>query len=212
MWVVIAQPLNQDWSGIATGAINYFSEDIGRRITPFAIGFNKLFCCHFSKKDILLNKLLSLQDNLNAIGINILKNTEFAGHKILVLDRYMQQIFNFKLITQEIPMSINCNGFYSDNWVEPENKINLRFFNQKRINKFIFHTYNPRETMEINFMCNDISLGTKLVKDHNKIEFNLSKDIINSDLLISLKCGKSFDSDCGRKLSVMLLSLELNDS
>ena len=86
--LILSDILSQDWCGVATGAINYFSFDVGRRISPFAIGFNKLFCCHFSKKDIIFKKMMSLQDSLREVGINILKTTEYAGHEILVLHEY----------------------------------------------------------------------------------------------------------------------------
>ena len=124
----------------------------------------------------------------------------------------MEKNLSCQLITQELPLSITSKGIYHDKWISPESNINLKFKNQKRINKFVFQILNPRETIDISFRCNNILLGVRSVKDDNIIEFNLSDYIIDDNFLITLTCSNLFYSDCGRKLSVFLLRLEVNDN
>ena len=164
----------------------------------------------FSYRNIrkIATQLLDAQNSLKEMEKNY--SLQLLGAQNLMKE--MEKNLSFQLITQELPMSTTSNGIYHDKWVNPENNINLKFYNQKRINKFVFQIFNPNETMEINFKCNDILLGTKSVKDDNKIEFNLSDHIIDNNFLITLNCSNSFNSDCGRKLSVILLRLEVNDT
>lgn len=81
--VILDDILNQDWTGVVTGAVQFFSSNDAKRIVPFAIGYNKLFCCHFSCRDLVFNKLIGSQEALNNIGIKCVKFTEFAGNKIM---------------------------------------------------------------------------------------------------------------------------------
>lgn len=83
--VILDDILNQHWLGVVTGAVQYFSSSTGKRIVPFAIGYKKLFCCHFSRKTKIVSELTELQDELRDCGINISKVTEFAGHQVLSL-------------------------------------------------------------------------------------------------------------------------------
>lgn len=83
--VILDDILNQDWTGVVTGAVQFFSSNDAKRIVPFAIGYNKLFCCHFSSRDLVLNTLIGSQDVLNNLGIKCVKFTEFAGNKVMSL-------------------------------------------------------------------------------------------------------------------------------
>ena len=81
--VILDDILNQDWVGVVTGAVQYFSSNTGKRIVPFAIGYNKLFCCHFTAKQQVLDVLFKYQNELTEIGLKPFKLTEFAGHKVM---------------------------------------------------------------------------------------------------------------------------------
>lgn len=83
--VILDDILNQDWVGVVTGAVQYFSSSIAKRVVPFAIGYNKLFCCHFTRKTQILENLAKRQDELKSYDLNIVKWTEFAGHQVLSL-------------------------------------------------------------------------------------------------------------------------------
>lgn len=85
--VILDDILNQDWVGVVSGAVQYFSSSTGSRLVPFAIGYNKLFCCHFTKKGQLMKDLHGFQDELGRYNIRISKLTEFAGHQVLSLKR-----------------------------------------------------------------------------------------------------------------------------
>lgn len=83
--VILDDILNQHWLGVVTGAVQYFSSSTGKRIVPFAVGYKKLFCCHFTRKAQIVSDLTGLQAELRDCGINISKVTEFAGHEVLSL-------------------------------------------------------------------------------------------------------------------------------
>lgn len=83
--IILDDILNQDWAGVVTGAVQHFSSNTGKRIVPLAIGFNKLFCCHFTSKERILKELVGRKEELKGYGINISKFTEFCGHRILSL-------------------------------------------------------------------------------------------------------------------------------
>ena len=85
--VILDDILNQDWVGVVTGAVQYFSSSTGKRIVPFAIGYNKLFCCHFSRKGQIMRSLGEFQDELGDFGIKLFKLTEFAGHQVISLKK-----------------------------------------------------------------------------------------------------------------------------
>lgn len=91
--VILDDILNQHWAGVVTGAVQYFTNNTGKRIVPFAIGFNKLFCCHFTNKERILNKIIQNEGELKYHGIQIFKHyrepyTEFAGEKVLSLYQF----------------------------------------------------------------------------------------------------------------------------
>lgn len=82
--VILDDILNQDWTGVVSGACNYFASQNGR-LVPFAVGFNKLFCCHFSRVNHIKEILSSDRDELAKIKIKINKTTTFVGHEIFSL-------------------------------------------------------------------------------------------------------------------------------
>ena len=83
--VILDDILHQDWAGVVTGAVQYFSSTTAKRIVPFAIGYNKLFCCHFTKKTQIMKELIKHQNELKSYGLILFKPTEFAGHQIISL-------------------------------------------------------------------------------------------------------------------------------
>lgn len=83
--VILDDILNQDWTGVVSGAVEYFSTDKSGRLVPFAIGFNKLFCCHFTRHKSLLQLFMDNKNHLMELSIDPFKLTNFAGHQILSL-------------------------------------------------------------------------------------------------------------------------------
>ena len=83
--VILDDILNQDWTGVVTGAVHFFSAPRGRRLAPFALGFNKLFCCHFSKVGLVKEQLEADQETLAKLNISLRKTTEFAGYPVFSL-------------------------------------------------------------------------------------------------------------------------------
>jgi hypothetical protein len=83
--VVLDDILNQDWGGVVTGACQFFQHSMSNRLVPFAIGFNKLYCCHFSASQLVRKAILNDKNILTSIGIKSFKRTEFAGHPIISL-------------------------------------------------------------------------------------------------------------------------------
>lgn len=79
--------LNQDWLGVVCGATKFFSSPVANRITPFAVGFNKLFCCHFSHANTVKRFILEDSRQLNYRGIEVKKISNFCGNDILSLGR-----------------------------------------------------------------------------------------------------------------------------
>ena len=83
--VILDDILNQDWTGVISGAISFFSSPMAYRIVPFAIGFNKLFICHFSYADILKKKLFDDEEILKSFGVKPFKMTTFCDTEIVSL-------------------------------------------------------------------------------------------------------------------------------
>jgi hypothetical protein len=83
--VVLDDILNQDWTGVVSGACAYFASPAAGRLVPFALGFNKLYCCHFSVVAKVQKRVMDDREALAAIGIRPFKLTEFAGHRVISL-------------------------------------------------------------------------------------------------------------------------------
>lgn len=83
--LILDDILNQDWLGVVSGATAFFSSPLVRRLVPFAIGFNKLFCCHFSHSDAVLARLEADPSVLARYNLGIRKRTMFCGFPVLSL-------------------------------------------------------------------------------------------------------------------------------
>ena len=83
--VILDDILNQDWTGVVTGAVNYFTSSKGSRIVPFAIGYNKLFCCHYTMRNRVMKHLVESRDELKKYNIQVFKLTEFAENQVISL-------------------------------------------------------------------------------------------------------------------------------
>lgn len=83
--VILDDILNQDWTGVVSGACNYFGSNKNGRLVPFAIGFNKLFCCHFSRAQEVKKALNADRELIADFKVKISKATTFAGHDIYSL-------------------------------------------------------------------------------------------------------------------------------
>lgn len=83
--VILDDILNQDWTGVVTGALDFFNSPISTRIAPFAIGFNKLFICHASVLEQRRASLYQAVKSLSAIGIQPTKDTPFGHHMLVSL-------------------------------------------------------------------------------------------------------------------------------
>lgn len=81
--VILDDITNQDWTGVMTGAIKFFTSDLSTKLIPFGIGFNKLYCCHYSSYDKVKKQIISDQDYLKEIGMTRFKLTTFAAHEII---------------------------------------------------------------------------------------------------------------------------------
>ena len=76
---------NQDWCGVITGALDFFNSPISTRISPIAIGFNKLFIVHFSVAEMITNAIQKDNEILHHFDISAFKTTPFGSHEILSL-------------------------------------------------------------------------------------------------------------------------------
>lgn len=83
--VILDDIFNQDWMGVLSGACAFFSSPLATRLSPFAVGFNKLFCCHFSMRQKIQQALAADVKTLRKIGIAPSKFTEFVGNRIVSL-------------------------------------------------------------------------------------------------------------------------------
>ena len=83
--VILDDISNEDWMGVVSGAYNFFTTASKGHLVPFAVGFNKLFCCTAKKKQQAIDLVCNDASMRNDIGIYAGKITEFAGHKIVVL-------------------------------------------------------------------------------------------------------------------------------
>lgn len=83
--IVLDDILNQDWCGVVTGALDFFNSPYSSRISPVAIGFNKLFITHFSTAVARKTQILKSRKDLEVLGIGISKLTPFGGHEIISL-------------------------------------------------------------------------------------------------------------------------------
>jgi hypothetical protein len=79
--VILDDILNQDWMGVVSGASKFFSTP--RVLSPFAVGFNKLFCCLTSDRQSVQQTVMSSGHTLNTYGIPLRKYTEFMGTPII---------------------------------------------------------------------------------------------------------------------------------
>lgn len=83
--VILDDMFNQDWMGVLSGACKFFGSPLAHRLSPFAAGFNKLFCCHFSMRTKVQQALAADAKVLRGIGITPTKVTEFVGQRIVSL-------------------------------------------------------------------------------------------------------------------------------
>lgn len=83
--VILDDILNQDWMGVVSGAYAFFKSPAATRLAPFAVGFDKLFCCHYSHRAKVQRAIAADQKVLHQIGIAPFKVTEFAGHRVVSL-------------------------------------------------------------------------------------------------------------------------------
>lgn len=81
--VILDDILNQDWMGVISGASKFFSTST--ELTPFAVGFNKLFCCPKSINAQVQNTVMNDHAVLKTIGVIPRKKTEFVGYPIISL-------------------------------------------------------------------------------------------------------------------------------
>lgn len=81
--VVLDDILNQDWMGVVSGACRFFSTST--ELTPFAVGFNKLFCCPKNINAQVQNTVMHDHLTLKSLGIVSRKKTEFFGYQIISL-------------------------------------------------------------------------------------------------------------------------------
>lgn len=83
--VVLDDIFNQDWLGVISGACDYFSSKNSGRLVPFAIGFNKLFCCHFSYSERIISHIMNEKEALSKINVLPFKVTNFCDHPVVSL-------------------------------------------------------------------------------------------------------------------------------
>ncbi|MGV0795689.1 class I SAM-dependent methyltransferase [Mycolicibacterium elephantis] len=85
--VVIADDVfHQHWPGVSTGTFRYLNE--GGGLVPFAIGFNKVF---FSKSVAAPHYREVLRQHFGQRFLLFVKDSEFAGHPVLVMGRVRRQ-------------------------------------------------------------------------------------------------------------------------
>jgi len=92
--VILDDILNQDWTGVVSGACSFFSSPLATRLIPFAIGFDKLFCCHFSVRTKVQQAIAADQAKLRQIGIAPYKMTKFAGTNVISLKSLRRPLDN----------------------------------------------------------------------------------------------------------------------
>lgn len=85
--IILDDILNQGWLGVVSGALSFFESNQSTRIAPFAIGFNKLYACTFSRAEEVKRVLMHEDGNLlkHNFGIWPNKYTEFGSHRIVEL-------------------------------------------------------------------------------------------------------------------------------
>lgn len=83
--VVLDDIFNQDWCGVISGTAAFFRSSAANRIVPFAIGFNKLFCCHFTLSESIKKAVMADKELLSEMGIKPFKITEFMGCNVISL-------------------------------------------------------------------------------------------------------------------------------
>lgn len=87
--VILDDITNQDWMGVVSGAAQFFSSGQNGHLVPFAIGFNKLFCCHTEFRDEVTQIIYEQAEILLANQIRPTKWTEFLGYQIVSLHSVM---------------------------------------------------------------------------------------------------------------------------
>lgn len=81
--IVIADDVfNEFWPGVVSGTLDYMNT--GGNLSPFAIGFNKVF---FTQSDHVDRYRLALSSYFGAKVTYSVKWSEFAGHEVLVIAR-----------------------------------------------------------------------------------------------------------------------------
>ena len=83
--IVLDDITNQDWCGVMTGALDFFNSPISSRISPIAIGFNKLFISHFSNSDQRVKQIAADREIIAHQKISPFKLTPFGRYEILSL-------------------------------------------------------------------------------------------------------------------------------
>lgn len=83
--VILDDITNQDWMGVVSGASQFFSSGQNGNLIPFAIGFNKLFCCHADFMELVTQTIFEKTEFLLANQIRPTKWTEFMGYKVVSL-------------------------------------------------------------------------------------------------------------------------------
>ena len=79
--IILDDILNQDWCGVVAGALDFFNSPYSSRVSPVAIGFNKLFITHFSAAVARKTQILKSRKDLEGLGIGTSKLTPFGGMK-----------------------------------------------------------------------------------------------------------------------------------
>jgi hypothetical protein len=81
--IILDDILNQDWCGVITGALDFFNSSYATRISPVAIGFNKLFITHFSVASTRKSQILQDRNTLAGLGISLGKSTPLGGNDVI---------------------------------------------------------------------------------------------------------------------------------
>ena len=85
--VVLDDITNEDWMGVVSGAYKFFTHATKGTLVPFAVGFNKLFCCTLNRRSSIMSLLANDSVALGKANIHSRKITEFAGYEIWVLEK-----------------------------------------------------------------------------------------------------------------------------
>jgi hypothetical protein len=83
--VVVDDIFNIEWPGVASGACEFFSSNHSGKLVPFALGFNKMFCCSIANYEQAIKQIETYEDELHDGAIALRKYTEFAGHRVILL-------------------------------------------------------------------------------------------------------------------------------